>query len=92
MTGTPRPGLNSWLRRVNRVEVVVMIDEFAPIVEAKVHVASLYAFGVARAARQGEGWIVEIEIQLGMWTSSVSVTPGRSTRDCSTRCRPTARA
>ena len=34
------------------------------IVEAKVHVASLYGFGVARAARQGEGWIVEIEIQL----------------------------
>src|SRR5699024_1145468 len=47
------------------VEVVVMIDEFAPIVEAKVHVASLYGFGVARAARQGEGWVVEVEIELG---------------------------
>ena len=42
-----------------------MIDEYAPIVEAKVHVASLYAFGLARAARRGDEWLVEVEIQLG---------------------------
>lgn len=65
VTGTPAPWSELVVAPGESVEVVVMIDEFAPIVEAKVHVASLYAFGVARAARQGEGWIVEIEIQLG---------------------------
>lgn len=65
VTGTPAPWSELVVAPGESVEVVVMIDEFAPIVEAKVHVASLYAFGVARAARQGEGWNVEIEIQLG---------------------------
>lgn len=65
VTGTPAPWSGLMVPPGESVEVVVMIDEYAPIVEAKVHVASLYAFGVARAARQGEGWIVEVEIQLG---------------------------
>ncbi|MCT1862916.1 hypothetical protein HMPREF3086_07820 [Dietzia sp. HMSC21D01] len=65
VTGTPAPWSGLMIAPGDSVEVVVMIDEFAPIVEAKVHVASLYGFGVARAARQGEGWIVEIEIELG---------------------------
>lgn len=65
VTGTPAPWSGLMVAPGESVEVVVMIDEFAPIVEAKVHVASLYGFGVAREARQGEGWIVEIEIQLG---------------------------
>src|SRR5699024_5010980 len=64
VSGTPAPWSGLIVEAGSPVEVVVMIDEFAPIVEAKVHVASLYGFGVARAARQGEGWIVEIEIQL----------------------------
>ncbi len=64
VTGTPAPWSGLIVAPGESVEVVVMIDEYAPIVEAKVHVASLYAFGVARAARQGEGWVVEIEIQL----------------------------
>ena len=63
--GTPAPWSGLMVAPGESVEVVVMIDEYAPIVEARVHVASLYAFGVARAARQGEGWVVEIEIQLG---------------------------
>lgn len=65
VTGTPAPWSGLIVAPGESVEVVVMIDEYAPIVEAKVHVASLYAFGVARAARQGEGWVVEVEIQLG---------------------------
>ncbi|MEV8223048.1 hypothetical protein AB0P16_11385 [Dietzia maris] len=65
VTGTPAPWSALMVAPGESVEVVVMIDEFAPIVEAKVHVASLYGFGVARAARQGEGWVVEIEIELG---------------------------
>lgn len=65
VTGTPAPWSGLIVAPGESVEVVVMIDEFAPIVEAKVHVASLYGFGVARAARQGEGWIVEIEIEMG---------------------------
>lgn len=65
VTGTPAPWSGLMVAPGESVEVVVMIDEFAPIVEAKVHVGSLYGFGVARAARQGEGWIVEIEIELG---------------------------
>ena len=63
--GTPAPWSGLMVAPGESVEVVVMVDEYAPIVEARVHVASLYAFGVARAARQGEGWVVEIEIQLG---------------------------
>ncbi|GAA4260036.1 hypothetical protein [Dietzia aurantiaca] len=63
--GTPAPWSGLMVASGESVEVVVMIDEYAPIVEARVHVASLYAFGVARAARQGDGWVVEIEIQLG---------------------------
>lgn len=65
VTGTPAPWSGLMVASGESVEVVVMIDEYAPIVEAKVHVASLYAFGVLRAARQGEGLMVEIEIQLG---------------------------
>ncbi|MCD2264326.1 hypothetical protein K3888_16650 [Dietzia aurantiaca] len=65
VTGTPAPWSGLMVAPGESVEVVVMIDEYAPIVEARVHVASLYAFGIARAARQGEGWVVEIEIQLG---------------------------
>lgn len=65
VTGAPAPWSGLIVEPGSSVEVVVMIDEFAPIVEAKVHVASLYGFGVARAARQGEGWVVEIEIELG---------------------------
>lgn len=65
VTGTPAPWSGLIVAPGESVEVVVMIDEYAPIVEAKVHVASLYAFGVARAARQVEGWVVEVEIQLG---------------------------
>ena len=65
VTGTPAPWSGLIVGPGDSVEVVVMIDEFAPIVEAKVHVASLYGFGVARAARQGDGWVVEIEIRLG---------------------------
>ncbi|UVE96089.1 hypothetical protein [Dietzia sp. B32] len=65
VTGTPAPWSGLLVAPGESVEVVVMIDEFAPIVEAKVHVASLYGFGVARAARQGEGWVVEVEIELG---------------------------
>ncbi|MET3861285.1 hypothetical protein ABIE38_002218 [Dietzia sp. 2505] len=65
VTGAPAPWSDLIVEPGSSVEVVVMIDEFAPIVEAKVHVASLYGFGVARAARQGEGWVVEIEIELG---------------------------
>lgn len=65
VTGTPAPWSGLIIEPGTSVEVVVMIDDFAPIVEAKVHVASLYAFGEARAARQGEGWVVEVEIQLG---------------------------
>lgn len=64
VAGTPAPWSGLIVEPGTSVEVVVMIDEYAPIVEAKVHVASLYGFGVARAARQGEGWIVEIEIEL----------------------------
>lgn len=64
VTGVPAPWSGLVVAPGETAEVVVMIDEFAPIVEAKVHVASLYAFGVARAARQGEGWIVEVEIEL----------------------------
>ena len=64
-SGTPAPWTGLLVAPGESVEVVVMIDEYAPIVEARVHVASLSAFGVARAARQGEGWVVEIEIQLG---------------------------
>lgn len=64
VTGAPAPWSGLIVEPGSQVEVVVMIDEFAPIVEAKVHVASLYGFGVARAARRGEGWVVEIEIQL----------------------------
>ena len=65
VTGMPAPWSGLVVAPGESVEVVVMIDEFAPIVEAKVHVASLYGFGVARAARQGEGWVVEVEIELG---------------------------
>lgn len=65
VVGIPAPWSGLIVEPGSSVEVVVMIDEYAPIVEAKVHVASLYAFGVARAARQGEGWVVEIEIELG---------------------------
>lgn len=65
VTGAPAPWSGLIVAPGESVEVVVMIDEYAPIVEAKVHVASLYAFGVARAARQSEGWIVEVEIELG---------------------------
>ncbi|AWH96096.1 MULTISPECIES: hypothetical protein [Dietzia] len=65
VTGAPAPWSGLIVEPGSSVEVVVMIDEFAPIVEAKVHVASLYGFGVARAARQGEGWVVEVEIELG---------------------------
>lgn len=65
VTGTPAPWSGLVVGDGAGVEVVVMIDEYAPIVEAKVHVASLYGFGVARASRQGEGWIVEVEIELG---------------------------
>ena len=65
VTGTPAPWSGLIVAPGQTVEVVVMIDEYAPIVEAKVHVASLYAFGTARAVRQGEGWVVEIEIELG---------------------------
>ncbi|MBB1032431.1 hypothetical protein G6027_16410, partial [Dietzia sp. SLG310A2-38A2] len=65
VTGAPAPWSGLIVEPGSPVEVVVMIDEFAPIVEAKVHVASLHGFGVARAARQGEGWVVEIEIELG---------------------------
>ncbi|MDV8001144.1 hypothetical protein [Rhodococcus sp. IEGM 1408] len=65
VVGTPAPWSGLIVEPGSSVEVVVMIDELAPIVEAKVHVASLYGFGVARAARQGEGWVVEIEIELG---------------------------
>ena len=65
VTGTPAPWSALMVGSGESVDVVVMIDEYAPIVEAKVHVASLYGFGVARAARQGEGWVVEIEIELG---------------------------
>lgn len=65
VTGVPAPWSGLIVAPGESVEVVVMIDEYAPIVEAKVHVASLYAFGVARAARQGGGWVVEVEIQLG---------------------------
>lgn len=65
VTGVPAPWSGLIVAPGESVEVVVMIDEYAPIVEAKVHVASLYAFGVARAAHHGEGWVVEIEIQLG---------------------------
>lgn len=66
VTGTPAP----WSGLIvdepgDDVDVVVMIDEYAPIVEAKVHVASVHAYGVARAARRGENWTVEIEIRLG---------------------------
>lgn len=64
-TGAPAPWSSLIVAPGESVEVVVSIDEFAPIVEAKVHVGSLYGFGVARASRQGEGWIVEIEIELG---------------------------
>lgn len=64
VTGAPAPWSGLIVEPGSCVDVVVMIDEYAPIVEAKVHVASLYAFGVARAARDGEGWIVEIEIAL----------------------------
>ena len=64
VSGAPAPWSGLIVESGAPVEVVVMIDEFAPIVEAKVHVASLYAFGVARASRQGEGWVVDIEIQL----------------------------
>lgn len=65
VTGTPAPWSGLMVEPGETVEVVVMIDEYAPIVEAKVHIASLYAFGFARAAHRGEGWVVEIEIQLG---------------------------
>ena len=65
VAGTPAPWSGLIVAPGDSVEVVVMIDEYAPIVEAKVHVASLYAFGVARAARRGEEWMVEVEIQLG---------------------------
>lgn len=65
VTGTPAPWSSLIVAPGESVEVVVSIDEFAPIVEAKVHVASLYGFGVARASRQGRDWIVEIEIELG---------------------------
>lgn len=65
VTGTPAPWSGLIVAPGESVEVVVMIDEYAPIVEAKVHVASAYGFGVARAARAGDGWIVEIEIELG---------------------------
>lgn len=65
VTGAPAPWSGLIVAPGESVEVVVMIDEYAPIVEAKVHVASLYAFGVARAAYYGDGWVVEVEIQLG---------------------------
>lgn len=65
VTGTPAPWSGLIVEPGESVEVVVMIDEYAPIVEAKVHVASLYAFGLARAARRGDEWMVEVEIQLG---------------------------
>ena len=65
VTGTPAPWSGLIVEPGESVEVVVMIDEYAPIVEAKVHVASLYAFGLARAARRGDEWLVEVEIQLG---------------------------
>ncbi|MFD2393144.1 hypothetical protein ACFSSF_03960 [Dietzia aerolata] len=68
VTGTPAPWSGLMVEPGETVEVVVMIDECAPIVEAKVHIASLYAFGFARAAHRGEGWVVEIEIQLGRST------------------------
>ena len=64
VTGTPAPWSGLIVEPGGSVDVVVMVDEYAPIVEAKVHVASLYAFGVARAARHGEDWMVEVEIQL----------------------------
>lgn len=65
VTGTPAPWSGLIVEPGAPVEVVVMIDEFAPIVEAKVHVGSVYGFGHARAARRGEGWVVEVEIDLG---------------------------
>lgn len=64
VTGTPAPWSGLVVEPGAGAKVVVMIDEYAPIVEAKVHVASLYGFGVARASRRGEEWIVEIEIEL----------------------------
>ena len=65
LTGAPAPWSALIVEPGSPVEVVVMIDEYAPIVEARVHVGSVYAFGVARAARHGEGWTVEIEVELG---------------------------